>query len=407
MQKIKQLFAYRPSKKATLYIIGGVLFVGVLLRLLVMLRGHNFDYQSYTIVGDIVLGGGNVYALTPRYNYGPAWFTILGAFRGIGQLFNNQEVFRVLIVLLLTAVDVAIAFLLRRKFGLLAFALFFLNPVTIVITGYHNQFDSLAILVGLLGLMVLPPDTTKKLEKRHVYSALLIGLSLVIKHIFFILPVWLFIRGATLKIKLFMLFVPVAIFLFSFLPFWAGGEYGIMQNVFLYKSFPNAPLINMLFSVDIVKLINPTFLLVGALVVTGFLTRKLPRFEAALWYLVVLVAFSPAIANQYLAIAMPAAAAFGMIFFVPYIIFASLLLFITSENGLHINRFLDNIPPDLLRWLIPTAKSGPLGQYRLIIFSLFVALVVAAIYRYRRQWLVRPARAVKKAIVEQYHGLRR
>lgn len=402
-EKFKKVTHFSPGARLTTTILATVLFVGVVLRFVAMLRGHNFDFESYTIVGDIVLGGGNVYAETVRYNYGPVWFLILGLFRGIGQLFQNPDLFRILIVALLTFADIAIALLLRKKFGLLAFALFFLNPISIIITGYHNQFDNLALLVGMCGLLLLPPDTAKKIERRHVYAALLIGLSLMIKHIFFLLPLWLFIRGTTWRIKLFMLVIPVAIFAFSFLPFWFNDQDGIIQNVFTYKSFANAPLINAFFAKHILVLINPTFLMIGALAITGFMTRKLPIFEASLWYLLVLVSFSPAVANQYLAIAAPATAAFGMLFFVPYMFFSTLLLGITSESGMHIFRFVDNIPPYLLELLVPTAKTGQLGQYRLIIVSLFAGVILAAIYRYRRHWFTN----IKLAITEQIKSLRR
>ncbi|HYG83256.1 MAG TPA: hypothetical protein VD907_00055 [Verrucomicrobiae bacterium] len=398
MEKLRRLIPFTPSKPFVWTLIGVTLLGGIALRFIAMQFGHNFDFQSYTIVRDIMLSGGNVYAETARYNYGPVWFSLLGFFGWLATLFNNPEFFRLFIVAVLTLTDIGIALLLKKKFGLAAFVVFFLNPVSIVITGYHNQFDNLALLVGLLGLAIMPDDSVRQFQRRHVYAALLIGVSLCIKHLFFVLPLWLFIRGATLKIKLFMAGVPVAVFLLSFVPFWAEGQAGIMQNVFLYKSFANAPLLNIIFSPEFVRWIHPTVLVVAALAITGILTRRLPIFDAAMWYLLVLVAFSPAIANQYLAIAMPAVAGLGVLFFLPFIALAGLLLVVTSRNGLSIQRFIDNIPPDVVKYLTENARNG---QYRLIILSLFLGMVATAIFLYKTHWLLAPIAAVKRFWREQ------
>lgn len=397
------LRAIKLNKKTTIYIVLATILIGVVLRYYAMRRGFNFDFESYKIVGDIVKDGGNVYAETARYNYGPVWFTILGIFRGIAAFFSNPDtVYRVFIVGLLTLTDLAIALILKRKYGLWAFVLFFLNPVSIIITGFHNQFDNLAVLIGLLGLLMLPKSDVKTIEKNHVYAALLIGLSLITKHIFFILPIWLFIRHSTLRVKLFMLLTPLILFGLSFLPFWPVGHEGIIQNVFLYDSFANAPLMYAVLSPGFWAITNPTLLLLAALLVVGFTTRKLPVLEAGLWYLIVLVAFSPAIANQYLAIVMPAVIALGVVFFIPYIILATLLLAGTSFEGLHAPKVINLTPDYILPYITP---HGINGHYKLIIFSLFLGAILAAVYRYRRNWFVVLYSKLKSEILFQYKSL--
>lgn len=52
--------------------------LGIMARFFVMQLGHNYDFESYMIVGDIVSKGGNVYAETYRYNYGFVFFFIQG-----------------------------------------------------------------------------------------------------------------------------------------------------------------------------------------------------------------------------------------------------------------------------------------------------------------------------------------
>jgi hypothetical protein len=381
-----------------------VVIIGIVLRFFVMRRGYNFDFESYKIVGEIMSKEGNVYAETARYNYGPIWFSILGVFHAIAALFSHSEiVFRALIVGLLTLADASIAYMLYKKYGLKSCVIFFLNPVSIIITGYHNQFDNLAILIALLSLSMAPKPGFKHITRRHVYSALLLGLSLMTKHIFFVFPLWFFIREKSFKVKLFMSAIPVLIFASGFLPFLGAGKEGIINNVFLYKSFANAPLLNALVSPSILNVVNPLVLLLGVLVVVGFMTRKLRTVDAGLWYLLTLVAFSPAIANQYLAIAMPAAAAFGALFFAPFIIFATLLVSVTSSDGLHVASLSHLIPARLLPYISP---DGAQGQYKLIIATLFLGMIFLAVYLYRTNWYKSLWTSTVDAASEQLTSLR-
>lgn len=380
-----------------------VVLVGVLLRFYAMTRGHNFDFESYKIVGDIVVNGGNVYAETFRYNYGPIWFSILGFFYWIGSLFASHElIFRILIVALLTSVDLGIAIILKKKYGTLAFVLFFLNPISIIISGYHNQFDNVALFIGMLGVLLYPKDD-KKFSKSHMYSAVVIGLSLMTKHIFFILPIWFFLRAKSLKVKLVMLTVPIVMFLASFLPFVAEGFSGIKQNVFMYKSFANAPLLNLVFSDQIVNFINPTFVLIATLIAAGFLTRKIPVFVSMLWYTLLLVVVSPAIANQYLVIAMPAAVAFGIVWFTPYIYSSMALLMVSSYEGVYSSKLAVLFPKKLL----DTVSATPdLTHYNIIIGFLFFGTLIYIIYTYEKSLLVRGFKWVKSEVLFQIKSLR-
>ncbi len=63
------------------------LLAGITLRFVIMTLGHNFDFDSYCIVGELAASGKNIYANTGRYNYGPVWFTLLGIFWKIASHF--------------------------------------------------------------------------------------------------------------------------------------------------------------------------------------------------------------------------------------------------------------------------------------------------------------------------------
>ena len=51
---------------------------GIMLRFIAMSLGHNYDFESYCVVGEIAGNLKNVYANTVRYNYGPIFFMIQG-----------------------------------------------------------------------------------------------------------------------------------------------------------------------------------------------------------------------------------------------------------------------------------------------------------------------------------------
>ena len=70
MEKINQMLQNR-------WVFLVIIALGLDLRMGAAVLGHNFDIESWYIVADIMRHGGNVYAETGRYNYGPVWFFIL------------------------------------------------------------------------------------------------------------------------------------------------------------------------------------------------------------------------------------------------------------------------------------------------------------------------------------------
>ena len=203
-----------------------VLLTGLAARFWVATCGHNFDFDSYRIVADLMAQGKNVYASTDRYCYGPGWFTVIHLLDALAG--HRADIFRWLLIGFLSAADVAIALMLWRQFGLLAAAFFFLNPVSIIITGYHNQFDNVAICLGLLAVIRFGDDFEKPLSGRKWSALLLLGLSLTTKHVFFMFPFWLAVKQRGLLQKCLIVAVPTVIFLASFLPYWSVGHAGII-----------------------------------------------------------------------------------------------------------------------------------------------------------------------------------
>jgi hypothetical protein len=219
-----------------------ILFLGVTARYVVSSRGYNTDFYLWEVFARIVQTGGNVYVETPGYTYGPVWFLILDVLWQIALVFANHEnVFRHLIIGLLSFADIGIAIVIWKKFGGLPAAFFFLNPVSIIISGYHNQIDNVSILLALLAVIVFGEDFSKPINLRKLCGLLFMGLSLMTKHVFFAFPLWLAVKQKGLFQKGLVVALPVSVFLIGFVPWWAVGHEGIVNNVFLQQSVNNAP----------------------------------------------------------------------------------------------------------------------------------------------------------------------
>lgn len=272
--------------------------------------GYNFDFESFYIVGEISGNFRNVYAETSRYNYGFIFFFIQGLLYKISQIKPAFSVliFRILVVSVLTLTDLGIAAFIANKYSWKKALIFFLNPISIIITGYHNQFDNIAVLFALLSIIFFNDD--KKFNKKDIGFVALFSLSLITKHILFILPVFILLMDKLpVKKKILYAFVPPLIFLLSFVPFALSSSaalQGIINNVFKYRSFNNSPLLIILY-----KLINfPQELLIVIYIIMmtaeAWLIRKYKFENIMLIYLMSMVAFSSAVANQYLIIPMAA-----------------------------------------------------------------------------------------------------
>lgn len=307
------------------------LFIGVTARLVLPFRGHNFDVESYKIVAEIRDAGGNVYAETSRYNYGPVWFYVLDAIDTTVQFAGGGNVlFRHAVAWFLVGVDVALAVLLAKRFNWWVGVAVLLNPVSMIITGYHSQFDNLAVLLAFAGVVLVFPRQ-ERARYEFWLGLLLLGTSLATKHVFVILPFWLALRPLGRRDRALMLTGPYLVFVGSFFPYWAVGREGIIANVIEYRSFANAPLLVGL------TWFNPshelaTVFLLFALGVAGFATMQCrPEFSLGV-YTVVVVAFSPAIANQYLAVPVSGIAILGIGWFLPYVAVATYHLVVDGSG---------------------------------------------------------------------------
>lgn len=354
-----------------------LIITGSLIRLAIAQRGYNFDIASYRIVADIAAKDGNVYVETQRYNYGPIWFYILSFLDNLPSPISDALLsLRWKVSTFLTLIDIAIATCLYRWYGFKVATLFFLNPISIIITGYHSQFENLAILFALVSI-----KTIDNSENTHSYISLtglfLLGLSLSIKHILFLFPLWLAFKNTRWRDKLLTITIPYTIFLATFIPYLPEGGDGIMQHVFLYRSFSNAPFWVGSAPGIIADKIPVFFLFTGTLAILGLTLRTKKPLASFFIYTISLVVFSSAVANQYLAICIAGIAVQSNFMYLVYS-FAGMLYLLASGDGLHIEFFQ--------RYIGSNGNSSLIG-YKELIFILFLGLIQQLLSKEKKQYL--------------------
>ncbi len=358
------------------------LITGFFLRIFISTLGHNYDLESYQIVSELVLQGKNVYANTERYNYGPIWFFILGIIKSI-QIhlgFSNIQSLHLLVTSFLSFIDLLIAILLANQFGVLTGLVFYLSPVSILITGYHSQFDNFAILIAFLSWIILQNKHIKDSNKKILLSAFLMGISLIIKHVLIFFPIWIlfFKKIGDFKQKLIFVVISYSLFIFSFLPFISvpGALNGIQKNVLGYSSFygngffpllanfivPFKFLDNFLAFIPIFS--GFKFIFFVAMIGTGVVIAKFQDKYLFYYYLIALLVWTPSVADQYLVIPVLSCAIFRKnILSWMYLFIASLLLFGSGNNLGALTQF-----SGLYNWLVQNGFYYYNAQVWLFIF---------------------------------------
>ena len=217
---------------------------GIALRLAVSTRGHNFDMESWDIVARLVQGGKSVYAHTYRYPYGPAGAYALGALRSLAEAcgLHGIQGFHLVLAGFLSLVDVLIAYMVLRIAGVAGAAMFLLNPVSILISGFHSQLETVAIAAALASWLLLRRATALYSTRLFYLSAALLGASLAVKHVFIFFPLWILMARGECKWKplprAFYVGIAYGAFLLSFglyFLIYPESVNGILRNVFLYR----------------------------------------------------------------------------------------------------------------------------------------------------------------------------
>jgi len=314
-----------------------IVFFGFYLRIFISRYGHNFDYEMWVLNLDLYNNDKSIYNYG-RYNYGPIWIWLLSFLDKINlQFISDLDFLRFKIIIFLSIVDFFIFILLFKKYNLKIASFFFLNPISIFITGYHNQFDNFAILIALYAFINFEQNQLILRNYKSLFCLFLLGLSLCTKHIMFLFPLWLAIGQKKFLDKIIVILIPYTIFLFSFVPY-LNDINGILTNVFFYQSYNNAPIWNLIVPRAINDYIGKFILFTSTIIILGFYFRKNNINYKFLMYLICVVIFSSGIYNQYLAIPLVSIAILWNNYFLIYTLL-TIFLFLGDGDALNINFF--------------------------------------------------------------------
>ena len=248
-----------------------VIFLGISARIYISTQGYNADMDAWRVNVDLFLDNGDFYK-NGRYNYTPFWINILVFLDSLPSFnLNSFDSLRIKVVLFLSLIDVIIFILLKKNYSLKIGILFFLNPITIFITGFHNHFDNLAVLLGFIAVLIYEKNNK---NFGFIFCSLLLGISLCAKHILFLFPIWIAYKEKNFIKKFLIIFIPYLIFLFSFWSYLPEQLDSILKNVFLYSSWDNGPFWGIFAPYFIHFFIPKKILFISSLLLLGLFLKK-------------------------------------------------------------------------------------------------------------------------------------
>jgi hypothetical protein len=287
--------------------LGIAIALSIALKILFAAARHNYDIESYQVVAGLVQQGKSVYANTDRYNYAPPWALVVAGLQYLSHaMFRHPEGFHMAVAGFLGITDAALAVLICSAYSYGAAMFFLCAPVSSLLAGGHSQFESFALLPALAAWLLIRDGPASR--AKTFSSAVLVGLSLAIKHILFLFPVWLLFwpRLGSVRRRLAYLGLAYTVFASTFLLPWMdpASRAGILKNVFGYRSVSTLS-ITHLATAGLHLPLTPIW--IAAMALIGWALRR-HREELLPMYLLSMFALSPALSDQYLALPMLACA---------------------------------------------------------------------------------------------------
>jgi hypothetical protein len=278
------------------------LVAGAALRLafLASLR-ENYDLTSFRMAAEVIRRGGALYQEVARYNYSPVWGYVVAGLDAMGRAIGFSLARGITSLLFLAdAVTAGILYRICRERGAtrarsgLAAALFFANPVSVVVSSLRGMFDALSILFLVLSV--------RRIEQRPAHrtgAVAAMSASVLVKHVTWFHPLLLARRGQP-RVRLAAALVPYAVFLASFAPFWSSRD-RIVAQVFLYRGMSEP------YGVDALRRLPwipqwglPALCAAAALAAAFWLARRgIELGRASLMLFLVLLIFLPGITPYY------------------------------------------------------------------------------------------------------------
>lgn len=323
------MFVKTPTNLSRNFKIFALASAGIGFRIAASKVGHNYDFESYKLVVESSKNGLSPWQ-TGRYNYGPLWAQMLYLFDWVSS--NLRIDFRLQIVLFLSLADFVIALFIAKKKGWQFGWAFFLNPVSILISGYHNQFDNVAIALVCLAVMKTEEHSSRKFGFDDFVPLVLLGLSLGTKHIFLVFVFWIAVKQRGFTKKIYYALLPLVIFFGLFVPYFDSSRDAIWKTVVAYRSFDNAPIWSLIGVENGIGGFSVMMIFVTILTTVGLVTRAQDLRSSLFLYTILIVALAPAIANQYLAISLVGIFGLFNTTFLLYIIYSTYWLVMNVDG---------------------------------------------------------------------------
>ena len=173
------------TNKAIFWVVACSGFVRILFILTTWGARRSNDIYAWIDVGNRLLAGVNPYAATSYLNHPPFWMQYIFAMEwasmasGLSFLFILQSSLVVFELILITA----ILFLIRSyanspinlKWLLIAFAF---NPVFILLTGQHGNFDVLVALTCTLSIFFFAQFQSLRQDSSWLFGCLFLGIAI-------------------------------------------------------------------------------------------------------------------------------------------------------------------------------------------------------------------------------------
>lgn len=324
-------------------LLWAMLGAGAVLRIVLAFEtyGVRYDIDSQAIAAD-ALGGDLLHLYseanggpTNRWPYLPGFLPLIAAADGVASA--TGAAFHAVVQFPEIAADLAIAWLVqdllgRRGMGervrLVAAALVALGPSFWMVSGYHGQIDSAAILPAVAALWVWersPPG-----PRRAVVAGLLVGLGATIKFVPIVMLVALLPSSESARERLALVTAALALPVVSIAPFLAADWDGVTSTFRSHRELPGMGGLSLVVQPELAEswlrtdraslsgvsrwLLDNQGPVTGALmapfVALAFL-RRLPAWTAAALLFAALLVFGGGFAYQYVVWSLPFALVAG------------------------------------------------------------------------------------------------
>ena len=213
-----------------------LILLGLGIRLAVAIQPKaTIDMSTWGIMADAVLNQGNLYE-SGRIVWPPYWPWFLGMLKYSSNYINLPFYFLVRLSLIINDL-LLILFLnkilmlkgLRRVYNLRILALYFLNPLVVIITVYHPQFGSIVFT------FLLAAYYFGQIGRNNIHSTLL-AFGTAIKHISGPALISFFIYSKSKEYWLIMPLLLITFFFLPILPYYLDNPESIQNSVFNYTS---------------------------------------------------------------------------------------------------------------------------------------------------------------------------